>query len=89
MKHTKGPWHTDENFSSVWDSRRASAEICRMPSATSNLENNEANARLIAAAPELLESLKELTKQVESNSRKEPLTKVFFKALNIIRRIES
>lgn len=56
--HTPGPWRFDAEYGRVEaDGRR----VCDMPSAGLSLypEEYEANARLIAAAPEMLEALRE------------------------------
>lgn len=58
-KHTKGPWrmHDMEKNTIVGNDHLAIADT----NATSrSSEENKANAKLIAAAPELLECLKEL-----------------------------
>jgi len=56
MKHTPGPWETSSNASGELD-------ICcpdagDMIADLSGCDNADANARLIAAAPELLEALR-------------------------------
>jgi hypothetical protein len=67
--HTPGPWSADR----IWDIPEtkvhayccgkpyALAEVYPMPSA----DEREANARLIAAAPELLQALRELLHECE------------------------
>ena len=55
-EHTQGPWqvhysHANKNLASVTDRNREPIAPCVG-------ENAEANARLIAAAPELLEALR-------------------------------
>ena len=66
--HTPGPWTyttNPENTRFIIDSEPAHAIAC-----TAGFEsNNEANARLIAAAPELLESAKELASHVREMCR--------------------
>ena len=57
--HTPGPWTSYTGTHSIWaEGKRA---ICIMTGTrkTSDMER-DANARLIAAAPDLLESLREL-----------------------------
>ena len=67
MKHTPGPWHVDgrprhEALEIHSESRRIARSLYEGGS-----EDNEANANahLIAAAPELLEALKELCDMVD------------------------
>ena len=64
--HTPGPWKVCGDLRSVcslqgpeWNARR-SRNICRMQDARLTKETQEANARLIAAAPDLLEALKNI-----------------------------
>jgi len=58
MKHTPGPWIVslweNEIFVRALDDENECADICTM---TDDEEDMQANARLIAAAPELLEAL--------------------------------
>ena len=56
-KHTAGEWHTKEGQIYPLTTGRTLALI---PYFDSNNTEHEANAKLIAAAPELLEALKEL-----------------------------
>ena len=55
-KHTPGPWLADG--ASVYEERDDFSVICNFWS--SSLPEWEANARLIAAAPDLLEALEQL-----------------------------
>jgi len=58
-EHTPGPWRTVGNKAGSWSV--LSGNICLAVLARKDcLEWNEANARLIAAAPELLEALQNL-----------------------------
>lgn len=55
-KYTSGPWSRMDNDLNVWSPAGA---VCQRPKITgsmSSAKNWEANARLIAAAPELLEA---------------------------------
>ena len=68
--HTKGPWH--EAFTSdktwhkgIYDADGNEVAIVKVKSAMV-ARRKDADARLIAAAPELLEALKELTIGVEN-----------------------
>ena len=55
MKHTKGPWRVFSKFKTgAIDVISANSEICLCRSAEAD---NEANARLIAAAPEMYDAL--------------------------------
>lgn len=59
MEHTPGPWFTKrEGFSTVWVEARLRAgviqEVAACGPTEAGQEQQEANARLIAAAPELL-----------------------------------
>lgn len=67
-KHTKGPWHVvlsdnatphimHENGHDFTDISEISSCVCVMPAEITYSYNSLANARLIAAAPELLEAL--------------------------------
>lgn len=63
MKHTSGPWisHSDNNIYPLWDEdgEHAIADTIDELKERSK-EETEANARLIAAAPDLLVALKSL-----------------------------
>lgn len=66
MEHTKGPWEAkqggDNHFTIEDKDNSYIAEI------SWRHFNNEANAKLIAAAPELLEMLKEAVERCEINN---------------------
>ena len=62
-KHTPGPWFTHrEGFSSVYIEARIGGgmlqEVASCGPTNEGSDQQEANARLIAAAPEMLEALK-------------------------------
>jgi hypothetical protein len=68
MSHTKGPWSMRERYIRILDStvtldvfavtaNRGEDTVCEIPMGDDSTA--EANARLIAASPELLETLKE------------------------------
>ncbi len=66
-KHTPGPWRTKrEGFSTVYVEARIDGgliqEVAACGPTEAGLEQQEANARLIAAAPELLEALRGIMK---------------------------
>lgn len=58
--HTKGPWFRIPGRSAVWSDENKSAVICGMHH---NADNYEADANLIAAAPEMLEQLEKAALQ--------------------------
>ena len=66
MKHTPKPWHIEKGqFSSAWFIHHSGSEVCMVPSYTMS---QEANAHLIAAAPELLQACEEAVKDLEATS---------------------
>jgi hypothetical protein len=74
MSHTPGPWRTDRN--DIHSGQISVVHHCVgndwvevwSPDATAADEKEmEANARLIAAAPELLEALESMVEMVEMN----------------------
>ena len=69
MKHTPGPWKVDQNdeypgnyivreFCNLWDENEAIWDTDDPQQFTALCQEDDANARLIAAAPELLEACK-------------------------------
>jgi len=77
-KHTPGPWivsdETRENFVWILD-ENSDTGVCMVHTDTDSKDESDANARLIAAAPELLEALESmldyLKRQAKENSRRE------------------
>ena len=76
MKHTSGPWKTDDSefpaVGSVLDTN--DEQICQTserkeyaPDRSKQVEIRNANARLIAASPDLLEALKEYVEGYEGS----------------------
>jgi hypothetical protein len=66
MKHTPKPWHIEKGkFSSTWFIHHMGSEVCMIPGHTMS---QEANAHLIAAAPELLQACEEAVKDLEARS---------------------
>jgi hypothetical protein len=66
MKHTPRPWRIEKGqFSSAWFIHHSGSEVCMIPSYTMS---QEANAHLIAAAPELLQACEDAVKDLESTS---------------------
>lgn len=78
-KHTKGRWSVvaEVNLPELYVSSEYHGGICSLPKYYGDLETAEgiaeaeANAKLIAAAPELLEALQVATLYVSSISNKE------------------
>jgi len=69
-KHTKGKWKTGDNFTVVWTENNEN--ICTIMNYRNkwnpvDKEELEANARLIAKAPALLEACKEAHKFILKN----------------------
>ena len=63
MKHTQGKWETGKDAEGWWVCEEGNgADIADF----SLCDNAEANARLIASAPELLEALEECLDQLSS-----------------------
>jgi len=56
--HTPGPWWNPPFSNEVMTIPRGDIKICKVHAISDN-DHGEANAQLIAAAPELLEALKE------------------------------
>jgi len=78
--HTPGPWVvvcTDENHGHIFidqDCDRGRPDLARIsPMNGAGLETNRANARLIAAAPDLLEALVQAVEQLEADYVPTPL----------------
>ena len=60
-KHTPGPWFVDAHNNVL-----AEGCLVAFPSVAAGLEKQEANARLIAAAPDLLEAIEGLLNALPS-----------------------
>lgn len=67
MKHTKGPWKVDKVFGLIMGPKQE--EVAAIHSGTvagcQNLEVSNYNARLIGAAPELLEACQAVMQWLE------------------------
>jgi len=61
-KHTPGPWHIVSGGAAIW-AGQDHGRVCLRPN-HSKVWNWDANARLIAAAPELLEALQETREEI-------------------------
>ena len=81
MKHTPGKWKYELETKTIRSSP-ANYWIATMDSLDGAV-NNEANARLIAAAPELVDVLQEMTERYAN------LERWYFKALNLLDRSET
>ena len=75
MKHTKGPWKLEDG-NEIWNQNTRVATI--VTSHPYHEVNSSANARLIAAAPELLEACRRI---LETLSRKDTIGGVAVKPL--------
>jgi hypothetical protein len=68
--HTAGPWYPVTLGASpdhAWAIDSGLHEVARLPEWPDNQAEAEANARLIAAAPEMLEALQSLTHPMASD----------------------
>jgi hypothetical protein len=88
MKWTKGNWRVADDFSEVTTSPVGVLEgskcICKISFFDKTTKEVQANARLIATAPEMLELLKQID---ESMSIRE-LDELLIKACDIIKKAE-
>ena len=69
--HTPGPWHIGDKFTGrfVYNADGWAVADCRgEPTSRMPFDQKEANARLIAAAPALLEALEAIEGDVWSNT---------------------
>lgn len=84
VKHTPGPWEArpwprDEGKFQIWGSHPGSkgstfrAWVASVRAGELSDETNEANARLIAAAPDMLKILKRIASSVDFNGTCHPL----------------
>lgn len=85
-KHTPGPWFTKrEGFSTVYIEARIGGgmlqEVAACGPTEAGQEQQEANARLIAAAPELLEALQEAKHMFAGEYPGHPTTERIFAAI--------
>lgn len=66
MKYTPKPWQIEKGqLSASWFIHHRGTEVCMVPS---NTMYQEANAHLIAAAPDLLEACEDAVKRLEARS---------------------
>jgi hypothetical protein len=96
VKHTPGPWKAVFDIASMEKNEyeKYSTEHCwiqpvnggdHMHLAMITNWNREANAKLIAAAPELLENLERLVSHIEENGLQNNFTSAFERALAAIK----
>ena len=94
-KHTKGPWHVvlsdnatphimHENAHDMSDISDISSRVCVMPAEITYSYNSLANAKLIAAAPELLEAL-EIMVEFVANVHAGKTNRICYAALDAAR----
>lgn len=62
-QHTTGPWTVKKAFGSITVETPSGRSICDI---VGDMPIDEANARLIAAAPELLEALESITELLQN-----------------------
>lgn len=60
MKHTPGPWRIDSGHEGGWMIIGCDLVLCQRSPWAIRQEESKANARLIAAAPDLLEAAENL-----------------------------
>ncbi len=78
MKHTKGPWHTGGSFNDqpqiTEESTGRTIALCySLGKPDRGTTEAEANAKLIAAAPELLEACEKVLSSINTNCITEQL----------------
>lgn len=98
MKHTKGQWNVSSSSLVVSEEGKMISnclQFISIPELSISLEEAEANAHLIAAAPELLEALKSavnlidtLTDNIESEEAIEIYGQYYTGFLNAINKAE-
>lgn len=77
--HTPGPWHFNATTGAVLSTAGA---VCALSfDGAESLEQEAANARLIAAAPELLRCAVMALEELQEAARVNPLAPVAFRAL--------
>jgi hypothetical protein len=84
LKHSPKPWYTDKDKDFVFSGTNETHPdiVCRFfDRDESDYPNKEANAKLIAAAPELLEALQRALNDFKSQRWTEETYKVIEKAI--------
>jgi len=65
--HTPGPWVIDPCWDILGNTYDGNGMVCQITTDAVPRDEAEANARLIAAAPDLLEALREATSALKGN----------------------
>lgn len=93
MKHTKGNWSIVKGLEQSNDTHIhvLGTSICQLPYEFGIDEENDANAKLISAAPELLEALKQIAsiKLLSNTTINAPLQHAIETANNAIKKAEA
>lgn len=63
--HTPGPWKFNKSTMEIYAGGQSICSMAKFRDGTSDYPNYEANARLIAAAPELIEALNRYFREME------------------------
>lgn len=71
-KHTPGPWVVDPCWDILGNTDDGNGMVCQITTDAVPRAEAEANARLIAAAPELLEALRDLAREAARNIYPKP-----------------
>ena len=91
-KHTPGPWTLEDRGYKFVVSKPGEGyitrDVCRMDASTMSAFDQEANARLIAAAPDLLEACKTIVHLRETEDWMETLHKAVNHARAAIKLVE-
>ena len=88
MKHTKGPWRTEEGMDDdTWTDVKHNADTIAMCHGY-DYRTRTANARLIASAPDLLEALKSAMKWMDDRRELAEYVPEIATALNAIAKAE-
>lgn len=83
MKHTKGEWRIHDTGNTI-DIDSDDDEICFMNCHSYEDEEVEANAKLIAAAPDLLENLTRIIDRIEEAGLQNQMPSAYQRALKAI-----
>lgn len=93
FKGTKGSWRVSRDFDEVTTSNKGilegSKRVCKIATGFKKSSEIVANAKLIASAPEMLETLKEIREWYEKNQAEylgEITPICFSKALSVIQK---
>ena len=90
-KHTPGPWETIDGHE-IWPTtgKNANCSFCFLPTNSTFYPNSEikANAKLIAAAPELLDNLKRIVERIEENDLQNTMPSAYKRAKEAIQKAE-